>query len=63
MVKDLFAETEILGGDFEVFVLGQIFETTLKTMLEGRAELDALAVPLGAHVREMFGFAGVDHVS
>ena len=40
VVKDLFAETEILGGDFQVLVLGQIFETTLETMLEGRAELD-----------------------
>ena len=53
MVEDLFAEAEILGSDLEVFVLGQIFGTTLETMLERRAELDAFAVPLGAHVGEV----------
>jgi len=61
VVEDLLAEAEGFGRHFQVLVLGQVFEASLKAMLQGRAELDAFAVPLGAHVGEMFGFAGVDH--
>ena len=32
VIEDLFAETEIFGGDFEVLVFGQVLEPTFKAV-------------------------------
>ena len=61
MIEDLFPEAQGLRGDFEIFVLGEIFQTAFEAMFEGRAELDSFAVSLRTHIGQILGFAGIHH--
>ncbi len=59
-VEDFFAEAQVLGGGFDVFVGADVFQGAFEGEFERRGELDALAIAGGAHVGEALGFAGVD---
>ena len=50
MVEDLFPEAEGFGRNFEILVLGQIFQTSFQAVLQGRSQGDSFAVSLRTHV-------------
>jgi hypothetical protein len=58
-VEDLFAEAQACGRGFDELVGSNVFERALEAHLDRRVELDALAVALGAHIREGFRLAWI----
>ena len=61
MIEDLFPEAQSLRGDFEIFVLGEIFQTAFEAVFEGRAELDPFAVSLRTHIGQILSLTGIHH--
>src|SRR5690242_7189144 len=59
-VEDFFAEAKVLRRRFDVFVRADVFEGAFEGHFQRGIKLDALAVTLGAHVGELFGFARID---
>src|SRR5579862_1675379 len=58
-VQYLFAEPEALRGGLDVFVRPDVFERTFQAHAGRRFQLDALPVPLAAHVGQVLGLAWV----
>src|SRR5437660_11064207 len=58
--EQLLAQTQVLRRRLDIFVRTNVFQSAFQRELEGRVQLDALAVALGAHVGKLFGFARVD---
>ena len=50
VVEDLFPEAKGFGRNFEILVLGQIFQTSFQAVLQGRSQGDSFAVSLRTHV-------------
>src|SRR5438034_4280070 len=59
-VEDFLAQTEVFWRGFDVFVRADVFQGAFEGKFQRRVELDALAVALGAHVGQLFRFAGID---
>jgi len=60
-IEEPFTKPDRFGGDFDQFVVVDIFEGLFQAEDGRRGQADGFVGPGGAHVGQLFPAAGVDH--